>query len=271
MKIIKKIVHRFFSLLGYSVVESGAVGRSIFYENLSGVFTRYLAGKPREDSIEKFLIFCTSQKDLTRSQLLQEYLYLFVRQSEVPKGAVFLEVGVGDGVNHSNNLLLERSYRMRGILVEGDPRQRTKIRRNRKATLVPVLAGNLSGEAELNLSITPELSHVTGSVQTEIISLNISKAKVRVRTLNEILGEELADDEFVDFVTVDVEGFERQVLEGFDLTFYKPAVLCVEFNYDQKYRSELLSVIGDNYTPVYESISACDVWLVRSDLISTLY
>lgn len=271
MKIVKKIVHRFFGLFGYSVVDNSVVDRGIFYENLSGVFTRYLAGKPREDSIEKFLMFCASQKDLTRSQLLQEYLYLFVRQSKIPKGAVFLEVGVGDGVNHSNNLILERSFGMRGVLVEGDPRQRAEIHRNRVATLVPVLAGNASGEAELNLSSTPELSHVSGAVQTEIISQNIRKAVVKVETLNEILGEELADDEFIDFVTIDVEGFELQVLEGFDLTFFKPAVLCVEFNYDQKYRSELISAIGDNYTLVFDSISACDLWFIRSDLISRVY
>ena len=50
--------------------------------------------------------------------------------------------------------------------------------------------------------------------------------EVEVRTLDEILAE--AGNPKLDFVSIDVEGLELQVLRGFDLARHRPAVLLME-------------------------------------------
>jgi FkbM family methyltransferase len=49
---------------------------------------------------------------------------------------------------------------------------------------------------------------------------------VHVRTLNEILVE--AEVSKIDFITVDVEGFDLKVLQGIDLYQFKPEIIAVE-------------------------------------------
>ena len=65
-----------------------------------------------------------------------------------------------------------------------------------------------------------------GYVSAEDVEKPLNQHLVLVRTLNRLLEE--SGFPRVDFVTIDVEGYENEVLAGFDLSIWKPAVLCVE-------------------------------------------
>lgn len=54
----------------------------------------------------------------------------------------------------------------------------------------------------------------------------VDQYKVKVRTLTEILDENNVGE--IDLLNIDVEGFERQVLLGTDLTKYQPKVVLLE-------------------------------------------
>ncbi len=51
---------------------------------------------------------------------------------------------------------------------------------------------------------------------------------VKTITLNKVL-ESLKFDKKIDYINIDVEGHELDVLEGFDLTKYKPSVISIEY------------------------------------------
>src|SRR5690606_4763100 len=55
---------------------------------------------------------------------------------------------------------------------------------------------------------------------------NVSVLEVPVRTLTDVLNEHAPGT--IHFLKVDVEGFERQVLEGLDLGRYRPWILVIE-------------------------------------------
>lgn len=55
-----------------------------------------------------------------------------------------------------------------------------------------------------------------------------SKLEVETSTLNDILSEHLPPSTKIDFMSVDVEGFEMNVLTSFDWEKYKPTVLLIE-------------------------------------------
>ena len=54
----------------------------------------------------------------------------------------------------------------------------------------------------------------------------MQKETVRVLTLDEVLAE--CGDPRVDFVSIDVEGLQLDVLKGFDMKRHRPALLFVE-------------------------------------------
>ena len=53
--------------------------------------------------------------------------------------------------------------------------------------------------------------------------------KVKTRTLNNIIELSKFKDEKIDYISIDVEGFELNVLKGFDINKYKPDLVIIEF------------------------------------------
>jgi FkbM family methyltransferase len=70
--------------------------------------------------------------------------------------------------------------------------------------------------------------------------LDIQVIRVKVRRLDTLLAEHASYLDRVDLVSVDVEGWELEVLAGFSLERYRPGVLVVENVFaDSGYRREL--------------------------------
>jgi len=63
--------------------------------------------------------------------------------------------------------------------------------------------------------------------------------EVETRSLADIF-EEYAGNRTISFLKIDVEGFEKEVIEGNDWNAYRPKVLCVEFNHTQNNLSKLI-------------------------------
>ena len=51
---------------------------------------------------------------------------------------------------------------------------------------------------------------------------------IKTTTLNKIIQESIYKDQKINFLTIDVEGFELNVLRGFDFKKYKPELVVVE-------------------------------------------
>ena len=58
-------------------------------------------------------------------------------------------------------------------------------------------------------------------------SLDIKK--IKCETLNSIIENSPFKDNKIDFLTIDVEGYEINVLKGFDINKYKPDIIVLEF------------------------------------------
>jgi FkbM family methyltransferase len=149
---------------------------------------------------------------------------------------VCVEVGANNGIDDSTSLFFEK-LGWKCILVEPNPDLCRKIRETRNALLYEYAASNQSD--------TRTLYVVEGAVRSDglsTISTNkevhdrikshgfvYSSVQVHTTTLDRILIDAQINCE-IDFISIDVEGHEYEVLYGFSLEKWKPFIILIEDN-----------------------------------------
>jgi len=138
----------------------------------------------------------------------------------------FVEVGANDPENLSQTLLLERNG-WRGILVEPLPDCCERLRSRRPGSQIfQVACGAPEQRGNALLRLNGELSKLAAFVPGQTPRAGCEE--VPVMTLDEILKQ--AGNPKVDFLSIDVEGLELEVLLGFNLKQHQPRLLLVEDN-----------------------------------------
>jgi len=143
---------------------------------------------------------------------------------QIQKG-YFVDVGAFRPEEGSQTYDLEQRG-WTGVLVEPQPKLAEDLRRRRSAR---VFAAACSSPRNSGTLMTLNLASGHSSFDPR---LNIAEVKphgtveVKVRTLDEILAE--AGARHVDFVSIDVEGHEIEVLDGFDLARWRPRLILIE-------------------------------------------
>ena len=141
-----------------------------------------------------------------------------------PEG-FFVEVGANHPTKCSQTWLFEQRG-WKGILVEPIARNCELLRQQRPGSRVfqcALGAPEQRGRAQLNVAAGND--GLSGLHLNDGVVLDRME-EVEMRTLDEILAE--AGNPQIDFLSIDVEGLELQVLRGFDLARHRPAVLLVE-------------------------------------------
>jgi FkbM family methyltransferase len=140
---------------------------------------------------------------------------------------VCIEVGANDGVLFSNTKLFEE-LGWTCVLVEPTPHLCAKIRQNRTALLFENAASSAQGQLEFTIYDANDLYSSVESNATMKHKLDGSERKVTVqcRTLDSIIQESGVGD--IKFVSIDVEGHELAVLQGFNLRRWNPELIILE-------------------------------------------
>jgi FkbM family methyltransferase len=142
-------------------------------------------------------------------------------------GGFFIDVGANDPKAMSQTWLLECKG-WRGILIEPLPHLAEKLRAARPgARVVQAACGAREHPATVEFH-EAECSMHSGLSQHAIDAREryVSTHTVPMLALDEILEE--AGNPAIDFVSIDVEGAELDVLRGFDLSRHAPALLLIE-------------------------------------------
>lgn len=169
----------------------------------------------------------------------------------------FVEVGANHPTICSQTWLLE-SQGWKGILVEPLPGKAQLLRAQRPGSRVfqvAMGAPEQRGRARFTVATSDSLSGLT--THPGVVAARFED--VEVRTLDDILAE--AENPKLDFVSIDVEGSELQVLCGFDLGRHRPALLMLE---DHLQRLDVhRHLIRNNYRLVKRT--GCNNWYVPHD------
>jgi FkbM family methyltransferase len=142
------------------------------------------------------------------------------------RNGFFVEVGANEPHRNSQSWQFEQAG-WTGVLVEPQPDLADRLRSQRRAHVV---AAACSSPANAGTSMTLHVSGPHSSLKRELAVTGVVAQKtidVPVRTLDDILKETGATPR-IDFVSIDVEGHEVEVLSGFDLGRWRPRLLLIE-------------------------------------------
>jgi FkbM family methyltransferase len=170
-------------------------------------------------------------------------------------GGYFVELGANDGVTQSNSLYFEKHRGWRGVLVEPAPHKFLQCRKNRgrgtsvfcaacvsfdySDEFVRIIYSNLmSTPIDLESDIADPLAHAERGGSFLKSQESIFEFGAVAKTLNSLLIEASAP-KLVDFLSLDVEGAEIEVLKGIDHREFRFRYILVECRDIPKLKSYL--------------------------------
>ena len=235
----------------------------------------------------------TPQMKLLKTRLRQAFAFKFGRRASrkltplqakivdrigphLPRGGYFIEAGANDGITGSNTLRLEKTHGMRGLLVDPNPLRYVELVRNRGERNRCYCAALVASDFPDDMVRMVNANLMTVAVSMDggdVVSLDAHLAHARAnmkpdepifefgsvaRTVSSIL-DECNAPETIDFFSLDVEGFELNVLRGFDFSARRIDHLVVEARNVERV-SAFLSGHG---MILEEQLSSMDYWFRR--------
>jgi len=169
-------------------------------------------------------------KKISYSQSGEDLIIDFIFQSIAIAYPVYVDIGAHHPFYLSNTALLYEQG-ARGICIEPDPALFKGIQRKRKQDIClnVGIGGSEEQEADFYLMTPPTLNTFSKeeAYKYKSYGYSINKIiKVPLKNINFIIDEYLG--KAPDFVSIDVEGLDFEILRGMDFERYRPKVICIE-------------------------------------------
>jgi FkbM family methyltransferase len=200
----------------------------------------------------------------SRSQYRQDLFVLSELDFKV--NGFFVEFGATNGVDLSNTYLLEKDFGWNGILAEPARRWHADLLSNRTCSIEKACVWRES-RLKLKFNETDQ-----GEIST-IYSFNSSDHYVgnrkrgvtySVETISlEAMLDKYKAPKWIDYLSIDTEGSEYDILSVFDFDKYAFRVITVEHNFTQNREKIFGLLTRHGYVRKLESMSKCDDWYVK--------
>lgn len=206
--------------------------------------------------------------DESRAQFRQD---LFVLSAlNFKQDGFFVEFGATNGVKSSNTHLLEVQFGWTGILAEPARSWHADLRRNRKSAIDTRCVWSRSGESVE--FVEPEmagLSTIRAFAACDDQAENRASGRiyeVETVSLDDLL-EAWAAPERIDYLSIDTEGSEYEILGAFDFSRRHISVITCEHNHTTK-RDEVFRLLSSHgFHRVHEDVSGVDDWFIHRDVL----
>lgn len=172
---------------------------------------------------------------LSTSQLGQD-LWVLARTNNQRAG-FFVEFGATDGIRLSNTYLLERHFDWQGICAEPNPKMFAQLQVNRSCIVSNACIGPRTGET-VEFVLAEEYG---GRVQEMEADMHAEKRKAywsdpkyratfQTESLHDLLVR-LGAPHRIDYLSIDTEGSEFEILEAFPFESWDLRLITVEHNF----------------------------------------
>lgn len=231
------------------------------YYDLDHITVDFLASLPAEHVDQ-----CIKLLGRSKAQLRQDLFVL--SQLNFKRGGFFVEFGATNGINLSNSYLLENEFGWTGILAEPAILWHEELEKNRSNN--PMIEKKCvwkdsTSVLTFNETEVAELSTITHFSQCDGHSERRQAVKtydVETISLDDLLAKYDAPRK-IDYLSIDTEGSEFEILSNFDFDKHSFEVITCEHNYTpmREKINELLT--GNGYQRVMHEVSKWDDWYVQ--------
>jgi FkbM family methyltransferase len=215
----------------------------------------------------RFLAYVFAERHRSRAQIMQDLWACFELDNR--RNGFYVEFGATDGRTNSNTALLEAEYGWRGILAEPNPAWHPALRDNRRAAIDTRCVAARSGETVDFLVVDdPELSTIAAYAAQDHFATYRSRApQIAVETvaLNDLLADHNAPP-VIDYISIDTEGSELDILSTFDFRRWQVRLFSVEHNNTEREGEIDTLMARHGYRRVFAEFSQWDAWYRHEDV-----
>lgn len=211
---------------------------------------------------------CDFLKALPQSRSLLHQDIFALCELGFKRDGFFVEFGATNGVDLSNSFLLETEFNWTGILAEPARSWHADLRLNREARIETRCVWRASGEL-LTFNEVPrrkELSTIDAYSSCDGHAKRRAKGiryEVETVSLNDLLDAHDAP-EVIDYLSIDTEGSEFEILANFDFSKRLVRVITCEHNYTPEREKIYALLTAQGYVRKFEDVSDFDDWYVRA-------
>jgi FkbM family methyltransferase len=182
---------------------------------------------------------------MSKSQLGQDLEVLKCYNNK--ENGFFIEIGASDGIQLSNTYFLETQHNWKGICCEPIPEQFERLVINRpKSICFNEAVYNKSGlTVTFDIALSGDmLSGISDHIDTYKSYVDANKKSFQVKTISlmDILDRANAPS-FIEYMSLDTEGSELEILKTFDFGKYTFGLIDVEHNFIEPRRSEIKNLL----------------------------
>lgn len=229
---------------------------------------RDAAQDPR--ALEAFFQFALPRAHLSNAQIMQDLWVQFEMGER--RGGYFVEFGATNGVTMSNSLLLERRYGWTGILAEPNPAFHARLGRERKVAISHDCVHAETGQGVTFLCTErPAFSRMEAvrpddAFEQEGHRTVAARREIPTVSLNDLLDRHNAPDR-VDYISIDTEGAELDILSTFDFRRRFVGLFTVEHNFTRERAGVQALMAANGYIRRFPEFSRFDDWYIHADLV----
>lgn len=164
------------------------------------------------------------------------------------RGGFFLDLAAGDGINISNTYVLEKRYGWNGICIEASDNLFSKLKENRSC-----ICENACIDGKEHTVKFIERNGFSGGIVDSNTDNKVATDYVlkKTTTLKKILQKHNAP-RIIDYFSLDVEGAETRIMEGFPFKDYVFSAMTIERP------SKLLKFILKREGYIVVGVNPCD-------------
>lgn len=200
------------------------------------------------------------------------YVFKYNQQS------FFIEAGAHDGVMQSNTIILEKKYNWNGLLIEPSPSLVFQCKNNRKALIEHTalvgpnynqnnICGNFLSESAISSIDHPPSYFLENELLVNEFKerSNSYQTTVPANTLNKILHKH--NISYVDFFSLDVEGYELEVLSGINFNDTHISLILIETANRPFYQKLVKEYLENKNFEFIKQISGNDDLFINKNII----
>nr|CCF78633.1 hypothetical protein RGS1_70339 [Rubrivivax gelatinosus S1] len=174
-------------------------------------------------------------KRLSTAQLGQDLWVL--ERTGFKRGGYFVEFGATDGILLSNTLLLENEFGWSGLCAEPNPGMFEQLKINRRCRVSDACVGARTGESvefvlaeEFGGMVKDMNADMHGDRRQAYYADPRHRQTMITVSLNDLLEQHDAPRD-IDYLSIDTEGSEPEILEAFPFDRWRIRLITVEHNY----------------------------------------